>query len=110
MRYYKLIENGYITAIGTGGGGTEITEQEYTSISEIIRTKPQETDTQGYHLRTDLTWEPYEKEPPVPDDTPPDGLDEAAAYLLERDMLAMPEAEPEPDYLNEHEPEPDYFG
>lgn len=110
MRYYKLIENGYITAIGTGGGGTEITEEEYGVISEIIRTKPQETDTQGYHLRTNLTWEPYDKVPPVPDDTPPDGLDAAASYLLENDMMTMPEPDPEPDYLNEHEPEPDYFG
>lgn len=40
---------------------------------------------------------------------PPDGLDAAASYLLENDMMTMPEPDPEPDYLNEHEPESDYF-
>lgn len=61
MRYYKTIENGYITAIGTGGGGTEIIEQEYTQIMNVIRTKPERTATTDYHLREDLTWEEYER-------------------------------------------------
>ena len=67
MRYYKQIENGYILAIGTGGGGTEITEQEYNSIMTVIQNKPQGTETTDYKLKTDLTWEEYEL-PPVPED------------------------------------------
>ena len=66
MRYYKNIENGYITAIGTGGGGTEITEQEYNQIMNVIRTKPERTATTDYHLREDLTWEAYERIDPEP--------------------------------------------
>lgn len=67
MRYYKIISDGYITAIGTGNGGTEITEAEYNEILAVIRTKPSDTETIGYRLKSDLTWEQYEKELPDPD-------------------------------------------
>lgn len=62
MRYYKQIENDYIVAIGTGFGGTEITEEEYNNILSIIKSAPYE-DGKGYRLKTDLTWEEYEVEP-----------------------------------------------
>ena len=40
MRYYKMQnENGILTAIGTGSGGTEITEAEYNAILSEIREK-----------------------------------------------------------------------
>ena len=70
MKYYKAINGGYILFVGTGDGGTEITETEYNTILAIIHNKPEETGTTGYRLKTDLTWEPYEKEPepePEPD-------------------------------------------
>lgn len=41
---------------------------------------------------------------------PPDGMDQAAQYLLKTQMMRMPEEDPEPDYFNENEPEPNYFG
>ena len=63
MRHYKEIKNNYIFGIGTGNGNTEITESEYNNIMNVILNKPQETQTIGYHLKTDLTWEQYEKEP-----------------------------------------------
>jgi hypothetical protein len=66
MRYYKTISDGYITAIGTGGGGTEITETEYNIIMSVIRDKPPRTATTDYHLREDLTWEEYERIEPDP--------------------------------------------
>lgn len=68
MRYYKHIENGNILAIGTGGGGVEITEQEYNTIMSVIQNKPARTETTDYHLKTDLTWEEYEREPEEPSD------------------------------------------
>ena len=70
MRYYKIIENGYITAIGTGdGSGTDITEQEYNAIMDIIRNKPERTENSDFRLKQDLTWEEYERiEEPVMDD------------------------------------------
>lgn len=39
MRYYKIIEPGKLLAIGTGPGGTEITEAEYNELLTIIREK-----------------------------------------------------------------------
>lgn len=68
MRYYKNIDNGYILAIGTGGGGVEITEQEYDTIMSVIHNKPARTETTDYHLKTDLTWEEYERIPEEPSD------------------------------------------
>ena len=68
MRYYKAIERGYISAIGTGGGGTEITETEYNAIMPVIQNKPPRTATTDYHLREDLTWEEYERIDPDPED------------------------------------------
>ena len=42
MRYYKLVENDTLIAIGTGNGGTEITDEEYNSLvikQEELKTK-----------------------------------------------------------------------
>lgn len=83
MRYYKVIENGYITAIGTGGGGTEITEAEYNNILSVIQNKPPRTATTDYHLKEDLTWESYERIDPVePEELDPE---DALNILLGRD-------------------------
>ena len=67
MRYYKNIENRYLTAIGTGNGGNEITEEEYNSLLEHIRSCPEAPDGYGYRLKEDLTWELYEL-PPIVDE------------------------------------------
>ena len=67
MRYYKLIENGYLIAIGTGVGGVEITEEEYNSILAHIRSCPEAPIGYGYRLKEDLMWELYEL-PVVPDE------------------------------------------
>ena len=63
MRYYKIIDNGYILGIGAGSGGTEITQEEYDAIMSAIQSRPSDTDTTGYRLTTALTWESYEKDP-----------------------------------------------
>lgn len=40
MRYYKMTDSdGKLTAIGTGDGGTEITAEEYTALSDEIAEK-----------------------------------------------------------------------
>ena len=39
MRYYKIIKNNTLLAIGTGAGGTEITEAEYNRLLAEIREK-----------------------------------------------------------------------
>ena len=67
MRYYKIIDNGYIKAVGTGASGVEISEAEYSSLLSVINNKPQDTQTTWYRLREDLTWEAYPA-PPVEED------------------------------------------
>ena len=70
MKYYKYSESGYILAVGTGGMGEEITDDEYNAILAVIHNKPLRTETTNYRLKTDLTWESYEVEPPDPDPEP----------------------------------------
>lgn len=53
MRYYKVVSDGYIVSVGTGNGGTEITEEEYASILSTIQNRPDG----DYALKEDLTWE-----------------------------------------------------
>ena len=65
MRYYKIIDNVYLIAVGTGIGGTEITEAEYNNLIAVIRNKPISESGYDYRLKADLTWELYEL-PPVP--------------------------------------------
>lgn len=82
MRYYKQTANNCIIAIGTGAGGTEITEAEYTEIRSIIQNRPT-AEGKGYRLKTDLTWEEYDL-PPVPEPSDDDEIstDEALNILL----------------------------
>lgn len=108
MRYYKIVENGYITAVGTGGGGTEITETEYNQILTVIQQKPQRTETTDYHLLPDLTWEEYQRIDPEPEPEVPENIEEATQFLIQNGLVELP-TEEEPDYLNEHEQEPNYF-
>ena len=82
MRYNKQTSNNYILAIGTGYGGTEITEAEYNEIMTIIQNCPT-AEGKGYRLKADLTWEEYDL-PPVPEPSDDDEIsnDEALEILL----------------------------
>lgn len=82
MRYYKKTIDGCIVAVGTGNVGEEITETEYNSILSVIHSRPV-SDTQGYRLRADLTWEAYDL-PPAPEPSNDDEIsnEEALNILL----------------------------
>ena len=56
MKYFKTVENGYIIAIQTVEGKTEITEQEYNEILNAIHNKPV-AENGYYRLKENLTWE-----------------------------------------------------
>ena len=84
MRYFvQYGKKNHIIAIGTGYGGTEITEDEYNKIMTIIQNRPT-AEGKGYRLKTDLTWEEYDL-PPVPEPSDDDEIstDEALNILLE---------------------------
>lgn len=79
MYFFKVVDGNYITAIGKGNSGTEITEAEYNEIISIIQTAPKAPDGKAYRLKTDLTWELYAVEPqPEPEPT----AEEALSILL----------------------------
>ena len=80
MRYNKQTSNSYILAIGTGYGGTEITETEYNDIMAIIQSCPK-VEGKGYRLKTDLTWEAYDL-PPEPEPSDEDELSDAEALNI----------------------------
>lgn len=67
MRYFKTIDSGFVIFIGTGNGGTEITEQEYSEILATISNKPTAREGYDYRLKTDMTWEEYELPPIEPE-------------------------------------------
>lgn len=57
MKYYKVIEDGYISAIGVNIEGEEITEEEYAELLHVIRNKPIPPEEHDYRLTEDLRWE-----------------------------------------------------
>ncbi len=64
-----MIIDGYLIAVGTGSGGTEITECEYNELLALIHGKPQTEIGYDYLLRADsLEWELVEV--PVIDEQP----------------------------------------
>lgn len=69
MRYFKSLSDGYIYAIGTGPGGTEITEAEYNDIKSVIGNMPQAEGGYWYRLTDSLVWEKYEIITPTPEPT-----------------------------------------
>lgn len=79
-RYNKHISGDEIIAIGTGAGGTEITEAEYNEIMAIIQSCPN-VDGKGYRLKADLTWEEYDL-PPAPEPSDEDELSDAEALNI----------------------------
>lgn len=80
MRYYKEIENGYITSIGQGFDGVEITEEEYKNILAIIQNRPIADVGYDYRLKEDLTWELVEVE--VIDTSEEEITDEEALAII----------------------------
>lgn len=83
MRYYKSVDFDHLISIGTGPGGTEITESEYNNILSIIRSRPTPPAGYDYRLKADLTWEQYELPPePEPSDEDEISDDEAMAIML----------------------------
>ena len=80
MKFYKIVDNNCIVAVGVDTGGTEITEPEYNTILSIIHDKPEAPAGYGYHLRTDLTFELYEL--PAVEDIDPELTGEEALDII----------------------------
>lgn len=88
MRYYKMIIDGYLIAVGSGSGGEEITEAEYNNLLAVIRNKPTAPEGYDYRLKDTLEWELYEL--PI---IPP--AEEAEELTYDELLEALAEAEVE---------------
>lgn len=71
MGRFKALIDHYIIGIGLNQSPIDmITQEEYDTLSEIFKNKPQNPDGYRYMLRADtLEWELVEI-PPEPDDNP----------------------------------------
>lgn len=73
MKYYEFSNNECVLGVGQGDcrdgdcNGVEISKARYDSIIAAIPRKPAATATTDYRLKTDLTWEQFEIDPPDPD-------------------------------------------
>lgn len=65
MKYYKTIEDGIITMIGSGSAihetQTEITKEEYDALMAVIQDKPVDTFEFVYELKESGMYEPRER-------------------------------------------------
>lgn len=86
MRFFKIIQNYSVTAIGTGPGGTEITEAEYNTLLAEIRAKAQLVDDVYNGVKT-------------LDDVPAEWRDEIQRRVTERQEAEQ--AEPEETELED---------
>lgn len=63
--FYKIVENGYITMIGSPNvpsNGEEITKEKHTALTETIKTKPEDTLEAVYRLSNETeTYVPCER-------------------------------------------------
>lgn len=62
-QYFKIVEDGYISLVGTGSGDGEISREEYETILSVIRNRPVSEPGYVYKLCTDLTWQLCEVPP-----------------------------------------------
>lgn len=78
MKYFKNVDGEYLTALSTGAGGEEITQEEYEHILSVIRSRPDAETGYQYKLKADLTWELVE----VPPEDDPDLSDAEAMDII----------------------------
>lgn len=62
IEYFKNFdENGYLSGLSTTAGQDKIKKEEYDKLWELVRNRPKAEEGFAYGLKTDLTWEKYEK-------------------------------------------------
>lgn len=81
--YFKIVSDGFVLGVGTGNGGTQITPEEYQSISELIKNRPSAASGYTYMLTEALEWQLVELPPvpPVDDPATPEDYEDALSKL-----------------------------
>lgn len=90
-RCYKVIKDGILCAIGKDEStGETITESEYNSINDVIDSKPADTETHYYALKSDtMDYEAVERPEHITLETDPytAGYDQAVLDMIESGVL-----------------------
>lgn len=83
MRFYKTVLSGIIISISTGTGDTEISEEEYTRIKNLIENSPDPPEGYTYQLHNATLKLQLHELPPLPpaDENVP--AEDALSELLE---------------------------
>lgn len=68
MGFFKHTKDGYILAVGKSTIKSNITEEEYNSIVDVIRNAPPAQYGKRMRLREDLTWDVFEIPEPTPEE------------------------------------------
>ena len=89
MRCYKEAADGYISGIGTGPGGTEITQEEYNRILAAIHARPEPPEGYDYRLTEALEWELVERTAEEESTDLPSAEDEAADMRAALEVLGV---------------------
>ena len=80
--FYKIIIDNYISIVGEGSYGEEITEAEYNTILNLIHNKPTAPEGYDYRLKDDtLEWELYELPEPIEEEATIEDYEAALAEL-----------------------------
>lgn len=78
---FAHVDDGYILSVQIGGGGTPITDEEYSAIIEAINNCPEAPEGYAYRLKTDLSWELY-KIPPEQEPDPDAEISDSEALSI----------------------------
>lgn len=81
--YFKIVSDEFILGVGTGNGGTQISQAEYQTISELIQERPFAPSGYTYMLTEALEWQLVElpPAPPVDDPATPEDYEDALSKL-----------------------------
>lgn len=89
MRCYKEAADGYISGIGTGPGGMEITQEEYNRILAAIHARPEPPEGYDYRLTDALEWGLVERPAEDAGADQPSAEDEAADMRAALEVLGV---------------------
>ena len=89
MRCYKEAADGYIAGIGTGCGGTEISQEEYNRILAAIHARPEPPEGYDYRLTEALEWKLVERPAEDAGADQPSAEDEAADMRAALEVLGV---------------------
>lgn len=79
---FKVISDGYILGVGIGSQGTEITQEEYDQITELMHNKPSDTEDTVYKLSESFEWVACERDNGLSDEVSSEEIAQVISEVL----------------------------